>query len=147
MTPSQPQSDPSVRAAATPLPKVVRLRFVYNADAGWMNAAKDSWLKFLGQSTCALCTITHGLAGERQAWRDCRDDLDIPVVGVHRDEIDPALARTLDAHDLPVVVAVLDDSSQRVLLEKPALDACVNDPACLRQAIEDAAAAGQLRLG
>ncbi len=54
--------------------RIRRLILIYNADAGKLSALVDSARKVLKLNGCALCSITHGLAGEKDEWRgmSCR---------------------------------------------------------------------------
>jgi hypothetical protein len=81
-----------------------RLLFVYNADGGKWNAFVDSTKKLFMVNGCALCSITHGLTGEKRDWKDCRDELGVPIDYVHRDEITPRLKEVVD-DNVPAVVA------------------------------------------
>lgn len=101
---------------------VKRLLLVFSADSGKLNALFDSARKLFKLKGCALCSITHGLAGERSEWRECKEVLGVPVDYVHRDEIQGELAR-LVSHDLPAVVAVTDGGFE-VVLGPEALERC-----------------------
>jgi hypothetical protein len=85
-----------------------RLILVYDADSGTLAAVFDSAKKLLRLGGCPLCTITHGLAGERDEWRECRQELGVPIDTVHRDEIGPELDAVLGG-ELPAVVAEAGD--------------------------------------
>ena len=52
-----------------------RLMFVFSADAGSFNAFLDSARKLLRIKGCTLCSITHGLAGEKSEWRECKEEI------------------------------------------------------------------------
>ncbi|MEO0424750.1 MAG: hypothetical protein AAF184_20605 [Pseudomonadota bacterium] len=66
----------------------MKLIFVYNANAGWLNSAWDSAHKLLSPSTykCSLCAITHHPLGMRLAWSAFVDELGHEVEFLHRDE-------------------------------------------------------------
>lgn len=83
---------------------VLRLVMVYNADSGFLNAMAESARKLLGGGGCTLCSLTHGLAGERQEWEECREEMGLPVDHVHRDELKGALAEVVGGR-IPAVVA------------------------------------------
>lgn len=68
-----------------------RLLFVYKADSGTLNAIIDSAKKLLSINGCALCSLTHSLAGEKSEWQSCKETLGVPVDYVHRDELTPSL--------------------------------------------------------
>ena len=81
-----------------------RLLLVYNANSGKWNAILDGARKLLAVDGCPLCTLTHGILGERPEWRDCKEPFGVPVEYVHRDELDESL-KGLTAGRLPCVVA------------------------------------------
>lgn len=84
--------------------RIERLLFIYNADSGKWGAFVDSAKKLLMINGCALCSITHGLAGERSEWKECRDELGVSIDYVHRDELTPQLKALVD-NALPCIVA------------------------------------------
>lgn len=98
---------------------VHRLVMVYNADSGFLNAMAESARKLLGGGGCTLCSLTHGLAGERQEWQECREELGLPVDHVHRDELEGVLAGVV-GNRIPAVVAQTEDGYE-ILLSPEAL--------------------------
>lgn len=66
------------------------LVFVWNADAGILNAVKDSLHKWISPETysCRLCELTHGFAKEKKAWRTFLDCVGKPVFFYYRDTFD-----------------------------------------------------------
>lgn len=99
-----------------------RLVFIYNADSGRWSAIVDSARKLLAVNGCALCSITHGLSGEKSDWKTCRDELGVPIDYVHRDEVGGEL-REIVGDQLPAVIAVCGD--RKVMLLSPdVLDRC-----------------------
>lgn len=66
-----------------------RLLFVYNARSGLVNALIDSAHKALSPETyaCQLCQLTHGLIGEKTAWRDFLRSLQADTLFLHRDQL------------------------------------------------------------
>ena len=86
---------------------IERLLFVYKANSGRLNAVVDSARKVLRLNGCTLCEITHGLAGEKHEWRECKAELGVPVDYVHLDELDASL-RSVIGEDVPAVVARVD---------------------------------------
>lgn len=81
-----------------------RLVFVYAADSGLWSAVVDSAKKLLTVKGCSLCAITHGLAGERSEWRECKDEIGVPIDVYHRDEI-PDDVENATGGELPQVLA------------------------------------------
>lgn len=84
--------------------RIEALVLVFDAEAGALNALIDSTKKLFRINGCSLCSITHGLMGEKAEWRSCRDTLGIPVEYVHRDELDAELRETV-GKSLPCVLA------------------------------------------
>lgn len=116
------EQDPTTRRA------IDKLIFVFAADSGLLSAAMDSAKKLLRLNGCALCSITHGLAGETSEWQSCREEIGIPVDYVHRDEVEGKLADALGG-EMPAVVAQTGDDLV-LLLTSEVLDRCrgsVND--------------------
>ena len=64
----------------------VTLVFVYNAEAGLFHALADTAHKLLRPDTYTrpLCTVTHGLAGEKRVWRQYLGGLGYPLRFNHR---------------------------------------------------------------
>lgn len=122
---------PSTSASSgDPAPRdVERLVFVYDADSGFMGLVADSAKKLFQLKGCALCTITHGLTGEKREWSKTKDDIGVEVDGVHRDELDDELDRVVQGR-LPCVVAETTDGEKIFLLAPEVLERCkgsVND--------------------
>ncbi|HEX9943971.1 MAG TPA: hypothetical protein VGG03_18315 [Thermoanaerobaculia bacterium] len=124
--------------------RIERLIFVFSADSGSFNAFLDSAKKFLRIKGCTLCTITHGLAGEKSEWRDCKEELGVPIDYVHRDEVSTDLQRVIGDH-LPCVVA--QTGGDLVLLLGPdVLDRCKGSVADLKGRLNIFAAMKRLEL-
>lgn len=110
--------------------KIDRLIFVFNAGSGSINAFLDSARKLLQIKGCTLCTITHGLAGEKSEWKECKEEIGVPVDYVHKDEIGPELGRVV-GDQLPCVVA--EAEGELILLLTPdVLDRCKGSVADLK---------------
>lgn len=92
------------------------LLLVYNADSGALAAFVDSAKKLLTINGCSLCSITHGLTGEKSDWKHCKEELGVPVDSIHRDEVDAEL-RSLVGDQLPCIVAA--SGEERVVLLGP----------------------------
>lgn len=69
-----------------------------------VSAAIDSARKLFKLNGCTLCSITHGLAGERPEWQECKTELRVPVAYFHRDDM-PADVRLAAGEHLPTVLA------------------------------------------
>lgn len=111
--------------------EITRLVFVFNADSGKLNALVDSAKKLLMINGCSLCTITHGLAGEKGSWKECKEELGLPVDYVHRDELTPRMVEVI-ADRFPAVLAETGDGALRMLLTPDVLDRCKGSVADLR---------------
>lgn len=120
-----------------------RLILVYKADSGAFAAFVDSARKLLMINGCSLCTITHGLAGEKSEWRQCREELGVPVDSVHRDEVDEELHHLI-GEELPCIVA---ESGVRrtVLLGPDVLERCRGSVADLKGRLNYFASLHQLQ--
>ncbi len=71
---------------------------------------------------CSLCSITHGLTGEKNEWRNCRAEIGVPIDYFHRDEIFGPM-KQLVGDALPCVVAETG-AGPRVLLTPDVLERC-----------------------
>ncbi len=109
---------------------IERLILVYGADSGRLNALVDSARKLLRIKGCSLCAITHGLAGERSEWSECREAFGVPVETYHRDEMPDDVAALVGAA-LPAVLAADGDGLQ-LLMGPEVLDRLHGDIADFR---------------
>jgi hypothetical protein len=124
--------------------RIDRLVFVFSADSGSFNAFLDSAKKFLRIKGCTLCAITHGLAGEKEEWRECKEELGVPIDYVHRDEVSEDLRRVA-GDNLPCIVA--DAQGDLVFLLGPdVLDRCRGSVADLKGRLQIFAAMKNLTL-
>jgi hypothetical protein len=102
--------------------RIRRLIFVFHAQSGPVAALVDSMKKVLMIKGCTLCSITHGLAGEKAEWKTCKESLGVPVEYLHLDDIPPHL-RAVVGEDTPCVIAEAGDRFVR-LLGPDELDRC-----------------------
>ena len=65
-----------------------KLVFVYNADSGMFNTLKDVTHKIVSPETyeCNLCSITHGNFSMHSEWKSFINEIDYPVLFLHRNE-------------------------------------------------------------
>lgn len=79
----------------------IELLFIYNADSGLLNTAKDFVHKIVSPETyeCNLCAVTYGNIGMKGEWKSFIEDLDYPVEFLHRDEFEDKYA--FDRADYP----------------------------------------------
>lgn len=101
---------------------VHKLVLVYAADSGKLSAFVDSARKLFRLKGCTLCSITHGLAGEKGEWRECREELGLPIDYLHRDELSGELRRVA-GEQLPCVLAETDNGPV-MLLGPDVLERC-----------------------
>ncbi len=106
-----------------------RLVFVYNADSGLLNAAKDIWHRVTSPSTypCALCKLTYATMGMDKRWRQFVESLDMPVEFLHRDELASRADIDVAGVELPVALFVRDGSTQVVVRAAEMRDAATLD--------------------
>lgn len=81
--------------------------FIYNADAGLVNAVKDSWKKFSDPENyaCNLCALTYGYLSEKKQWKAFRKNSNLRMEFLHRDEFEKHYASKFGAKfELPVVL-------------------------------------------
>jgi hypothetical protein len=124
--------------------KVDRLVFIYDANSGKMGAFWDSAKKVLMIKGCALCTITHGILGEKNEWKACQQELGVPITYYHKDEIPEHLKGTVTGH-LPCILAHIG-RKYVMLLEPEVLDRCRGDVADLKGRIHYYLTANNLRI-
>jgi len=76
------------------------LIFVYNADGGLLNAARDAVHKLVRPATypCSLCALTYGAVAKRPAWSAFLAQVGLEALFLYRDEF----RDTLDTRDLPL---------------------------------------------
>lgn len=113
------------------------LILIYNADAGLVSAFVDSARKLFKLNGCTLCALTHGLAGERAEWQDCKAAFGVPIRYYHRDDVPPTL-RDVAGGSLPAVVARVADE-HRLLLGPDSLARCNGKVSDLRGRLRHAA--------
>lgn len=68
----------------------MKLIFVYNADSGFLNTAKDIGQKLFNPAgyDCFLCSLTHGTFRENKKWKDFRQTSPLTMEFLHRDEFE-----------------------------------------------------------
>lgn len=110
----------------------MRLTGVYDAN-GTPSGELAYWVGArLGRRHCALCDITHGLLRTKAEWRRLRGQLPVEFTAVHLDERDPVVADASNGR-VPCVIAVFDDGSAEVVIDRDELEACEGDPQSLFQ--------------
>jgi hypothetical protein len=76
---------------------------IYDADATIIGEV-SYWIGArLGLRHCSLCDVTHGIVTEKASWRSCKEDLPLPFVTYHRNDM-PDDVRAVAGSALPAVV-------------------------------------------
>jgi len=99
----------------------VKLHFIYNADAGKVNALMDSLHKVVSPATyqCQLCTLTHGVKNPRKAWTAFLESLPMEHELHHRsDDLDHFGPL---ASELPTILLEDDQGQMRCLVGREEL--------------------------
>jgi len=102
-----------------------KLVFVYNADSGIINLAKDFWKKILQPSKyeCNLCFQTFGAFSMKKDWKEFIDNLEIKAEFLHRDEF----KEKYDLKDAKYPSAYLNENDKLTLLiSKSEMDSIKN---------------------
>lgn len=84
-----------------------KLIFVYNANAGAINALLDSAHKIVSPDTydCSLCAITHGVFKENEVWAAYRKSATTPMEFLHKDEfLKQYRSKWLPKYTFPIVL-------------------------------------------
>ncbi|MCI5128787.1 MAG: GTPase [Candidatus Electrothrix sp. AUS3] len=68
----------------------MKIIFVYNAESGSINTLLDIGHKFLRPDTysCSLCSLTHGVLREKEAWQQYRAATEHELEFLHKDEFE-----------------------------------------------------------
>jgi hypothetical protein len=85
----------------------MKLIFVYNADGAILNKLMDIGHKIIKPETytCNLCDLTFGNFSENQKWKEFRENTDIEMEFLHRDEFETKYEKKLD---YPVILKGAD---------------------------------------
>ena len=78
--------------------------------------------KAAGREDCALCEITYGPLGKKDAWRSCEARLGLLVDELHRDRLPPEWG--VDRRELPCVLARSGRETPFVLVTRDEIVAC-----------------------
>ena len=124
--------------------KVDRLIFIYDANSGKIGAFLDSTKKLLMIGGCALCTITHGILGEKTEWKECKEELGVPIAYYHKNEIPEYLQEMVSDH-LPCILAQAGGKAF-MLLEPEVLKRCRGNVGDLKGRIRYYLAANNLKI-
>ena len=89
---------------------------VYNADGGLAGEIRYLFGHLFGSAQCSLCDISHSLVRRKPEWDRMVTGLGVPVVVLHRNELDARLEAAVRDVALPVVFAHRSDGSISVAL-------------------------------
>ena len=101
---------------------IVRYTGVYNADGGIIGEVRYVIGHLLGTAECALCDITHSPVRRKPAWDRMVARLGVPVIVLHRNELDADLLAATATASLPAVFAHHADGTITVALSAQQLD-------------------------
>ena len=106
---------------------IVKFIGVYDADGTIAGEVRYMVGKLFGTVGCALCDLTHGtkIRG-RDDYKACAASLPVPVELFHRND-QPETVRTHTNDKLPCIIAVRQDGSFAVAVEREALESCNKD--------------------
>ncbi|PKA99233.1 hypothetical protein B0O79_2938 [Flavobacteriaceae bacterium MAR_2009_75] len=93
--------------------RIRKLIFVYHADADLKSKVIDGAHKILSPSTyaCNLCAITYGAFTENRTWKKFRENSDIAMEFLHKDEFKKDYASKFShKFSYPVVLAATDNT-------------------------------------
>ena len=92
-----------------------QLVFVYNADGGKWNAAKDTLHKMFSPKTypCSLCAITYGYFSIEPLWAEFIESLPIAPLFLHKDEWKQQFPGNDNA--LPAVFIILNNKPTEII--------------------------------
>lgn len=91
-----------------------RLVGIYQAEGSLMGEIRYTLGKIRGTAHCALCDITHGRIREKDAFKTCKEALDIPLGLLHLDELSPSLEEFTKGRT-PCVVGVCGETYEMML--------------------------------
>jgi hypothetical protein len=85
----------------------MKLIFVYNADSGFVSSMLDIGHKIVNPETytCNLCKMTFDTFTENKKWKEFRENADIDMEFLHRDEFEEKYNMKLE---YPVVLRESD---------------------------------------
>lgn len=80
--------------------------FIYNANAGFGNSLLDSAHKIFSPSTynCNLCDITFGIFTENKVWKEFREEADLTLEFLHKDEFSKRYLSKYKKYSLPIIL-------------------------------------------
>jgi hypothetical protein len=127
--------------------KTARLILIYNADAGLLNAVKDTVHKVLRPETypCSLCALTYGWFAMHSDWRRFLFRLPMEKVFLHRNEAAKALPGI--EVDAPAILLDTGDGEPQELVSAAELNAMQHRQTLMALLLERLRQAGVLVRG
>jgi len=116
----------------------MQLLFVYNANSGKAHAVLDSMHKILSPSTydCRLCELTFGAFTERKIWKQFRENSDVDMRFLHKDEFNKEFrSKWLQKYNFPVVL-IENENKLELFITSEELES-LNSPQALIKLIQD----------
>lgn len=95
---------------------IVRYSGIYNADGGVAGEIRYLFGHLFGTAECALCDISHSPLRRKPEWDRMVARMRVPLVVLHRNDIDERLRAAVQGVPLPVVVAHHSNESISVAL-------------------------------
>mmetsp|Transcript_27 Transcript_27/g.65 ORF Transcript_27/g.65 Transcript_27/m.65 type:complete len:166 (-) Transcript_27:321-818(-) len=120
------------------------LYVVYDADGTVIGEVIYSVRKWLG-SHCSACDITHGVHHEKPEFTEFKSAFRVPVLNIHRDEMDVRL-RICAAGRLPCVVGRLSNGEYVFLVDNATLEKCKGSVELMQREIEAGIARSSISL-
>ncbi|WP_169582232.1 MULTISPECIES: hypothetical protein [Microbacterium] len=105
-----PDDDPTHGAV------IIRYSGIYNADGGMAGEIRYLFGHLFGTAECSLCDISHSPLRRKPEWDRMVARMSVPLVVLHRNEIDERLRAAVRGVPLPVVIAHHSDESISVAL-------------------------------
>lgn len=106
--------------------RIEKLIFVYNADAGLKNAVMDSLHKVMSPPQtydCKLCELTFGVFTENKRWKDFRENAEVDMVFLHKDEFQKSYASKFAAkYGYPCVLAATPPHDLQLFMDSETLN-------------------------
>lgn len=92
------------------------LVFIYNANSGVLNAARDLIHKTVSPQTypCKLCDITYGITGMRRLWARFIKQSEFDSVFTYRD-LAPKLYPHIELGALPAIFSIEESVAQELV--------------------------------
>tara|TARA_Y100001968_G_scaffold331567_1_gene386668 strand:- start:4765 stop:5127 length:363 start_codon:yes stop_codon:yes gene_type:complete len=101
--------------------KFEKLIGIYNAKGSLIGELQYFWGKIRGTAHCALCDITHGKLKEKDSFKKCKEELNIPFELLHLDELNSELEKFID--NAPCVIGK-NDNGFSIIITSEELEKC-----------------------